>query len=170
MNKPLPIPDAPVKQLRLAPGNLIADRYNIIGTDHVVCRVYRAFDIGKQHGRWTITSYNESELPSGFEPIEWKQLDADCPRYHWFGEITDPDKVQAAIDATFPGYAPEQHIEDAGHQARYETYRRCAPEFRAIASEHRCPSCGTFQHDARGQRCPPCEAYDIAPADQAENN
>jgi hypothetical protein len=166
MIRSFPIPDAPINQRRTAPGNLIADRFNIIGTDSVSVHVYVPIQDGWKDGFTTTTYMEEDEIPAGIIIEHWRYDRHRQTRYAEFGLLNNkqPEQAQAAIDAAFPGYRESQAIPGAGHQARVENWQRCDPGFRAIGAENACPCCGTWKYRSRSVPCKTCREHGLIAA------
>lgn len=163
MSKQFPPIAGPVSQIRLTPTGVIVHRFNIIGTDSVILHVYQPIKFTCSDFA-TITSFTAAELPPGARAAEWGELNGE--RYAWFGLVTDPAAVQAAIDVTFPGMQASQNIPGAGHQARIENWERCSPEYRALAAKTACPICGMC--NGRPRRCRECCNYGLEVPTQAK--
>lgn len=156
MPRPLPVPDAPICQLRYATGNLLVDRYQILTTDIICISVW---ELRENHS--TITSYNTQDFPEHFVCEKEHLRELDGRQYAWFGRVTGP-RAEAAISEAFPGWQAEQTIPNAQAQARAENWGRCNPEYRGIAVKYGgCPACGSHQAPARNQRCATCRDYDF---------
>lgn len=158
-----PFQDSPINQIRTAPGGLVVHRFPLIGTDLVVCSVYRPIPRMLEHGYSTITTFDADKLPAEAHQLpglKWGEMDGR--RYAWFGQVQEAEVRDAAIASAFPGHREEQSIPGAGHQARVENWERCSREYREAAGEDVCPTCGLWRYQSRGRQCRDCQTFGVS--------
>lgn len=158
-----PVPDGPINQHRIAPGNLMVHRYNILTTDGVCCAVWKPIASPVGSGFSSMTSFVEEEIPAGLQTLALHELGGF--RYSWFGQI-EGEEMDAAIEAAFPGYVSYQNIPGADHQSRAERFQRLDGDLRAAVLERGCPTCGIYRRDR--SQCEPCAAlWPTVPTEEA---
>lgn len=164
MARLLPVPDAPIKQIRYATGNLLVSRYPIIASDVISISVWELQPEPFSSGNpYTVCTYDSQDFPEHFVcgKEHLRETGTDGRQYAWFGRV-EGERAEAAIAEAFPGWKAEQIIPNAQAQARAENWAGCSPEYRGIATKYgACPACGAHRANGRQNRCETCREYDF---------